>query len=545
MSEINTVDANAPQQTSGIRGFVKRRLKWFTKKRLKWFIPLTLVVLFIVYKTFAAGPAENLETETVKAQDIEETVLTTGQVTSNVDLDLSFTGSGKVARVYVEEGDKVKSGKILATLNQDAARAQLTSALGAVAQAKANYNRIIAGSTDAQVRVSQAAVDAAQISLDNAKRAYEQTQKEQAVVVENARKAMMNAGITAEPGLTNGAGATNPTISGTYAGTDPITYTITFFNTSNGLYYDILGSSIQPGPVRTGAITKFDNNGLYFQFPVGGEYTTLDRWTVTVPNTRSAAYLTAKSAYDAAVQNQSQALTLAQNTVNTAEAALNQANVNLQQTLAAAPSADVEAALAQITSAQGQYLAAQATYNTTIITAPMDGTITRVDIRAGELATAMSTAIVLQNVSELHAEANVSEANIASLTVGQEVDYTFDALGPDRHFKGVIESINPASTVVSGVVNYKVTASIEEVDEIKPGMTANMEVNVASKQNVIAVPVRSVIKEDGKEYVRVITNSKKQTYEKVEVKTGMRADGGLVEIVSGLSEGQEIVTYIR
>jgi multidrug efflux pump subunit AcrA (membrane-fusion protein) len=76
-------------------------------------------------------------------------------------------------------------------------------------------------------------------------------------------------------------------------------------------------------------------------------------------------------------------------------------------------------------------------------------------------------------------------------------------------------------------------------------MTANMTVLVAEKKNVLAIPLRGVITKDGKKFVRVITDSKKKTYEEKEVKTGLEADEGLVEILSGLNAGQEIVTYIK
>lgn len=157
----------------------------------------------------------------------------------------------------------------------------------------------------------------------------------------------------------------------------------------------------------------------------------------------------------------------------------------------------------------------------------------------------MKEVVMLQDTNDLHVEANISEANIADLKLGQNVDLTFDALGPDRHFNGTLQTINPASTVVSGVVNYKVTASMDKIDEAKPGMTANMVVMAASKNGVLAVPERAVINQDGKKFVNVIDDGKKKTYHQTEVNTGLEADGGMVEVVSGLNEGQEIVTLIK
>jgi HlyD family secretion protein len=180
-----------------------------------------------------------------------------------------------------------------------------------------------------------------------------------------------------------------------------------------------------------------------------------------------------------------------------------------------------------------------------VIRAPTNGTITSVDVKVGEQAQALKSVIVLQDVDNLHVEANVSEANIAQVAVGQQVTYTFDALGPDRTFTGVVQAIDPASTVVSGVVNYRVTTSVDKLPEIKPGMTGNMTILTASKDSALSVPSRSVLSHDGKKFVRVLDDPKKKTYHEVEVKTGLEADGGRVEVVSGLSENQPIVSFIN
>ena len=167
------------------------------------------------------------------------------------------------------------------------------------------------------------------------------------------------------------------------------------------------------------------------------------------------------------------------------------------------------------------------------------------DIKVGQQTTALTQAIVLQNIEELHTEADVSEANIALLNLNNSIDYTFDALGPDKHYKGKILTINPSSTVISGVVNYKIKGDLTNVPGIKPGMTVNMTVLVAEKKDTLVVPSSAIISKENKQYVRVIDDPKTKTYHEVEVSTGMQADGGLVEIISGISDGQEVVTYIK
>jgi HlyD family secretion protein len=278
--------------------------------------------------------------------------------------------------------------------------------------------------------------------------------------------------------------------------------------------------------------------GLYVTFGASGTLNANDNWVVSIPNTQSSTYLTYNNAYQSALQTKDAALSSAQSAVDQATATL-----NLKK--AQARPADVGAAQAQILSAEGQYQAANAALENTIIRAPAVGTITKIDANVGETIASLAEALVLQNIDELHLEADVSEANVAQIKTGQSVDVTFDALSPDQHYTAHVENLDLSSTVVSGVVNYKITASLDKTDEIRPGMTANMTILTDEKSGVLAVPERAIVLHDNKKFVRVITDSKSKTYREQEITTGITADGGLEEVTSGLFEGQEYVTFIN
>ncbi|MBI5530677.1 MAG: efflux RND transporter periplasmic adaptor subunit [Candidatus Doudnabacteria bacterium] len=505
-----------------IRGF-------FTKKKIIWTVIILLVVLPIAYNILKPKDnSANIVTDVVKKQDIKYTVLATGQVVSETDLNLSFKTSGIVQQVRVKEGDKVKAGQILASLDQKDQLASLTSARGALSSAQANYNKVLSGASNEEISV-------AQVTLDNAKSSLDNTIKQQQVLVDSAYKALMNSGLSAIAGSGN-TGSVTSTVSGTYTGKDQGVYKISIYSTGNGLRFQVNGLETGDGLVDV-TPQPIGTKGLFIQFS-STSVPTNNSWTITIPNTQSSSYVTAYNAYNSALETQRSAVSAAQNAVSSAQASL-----DLKK--AQARPADLEAAQAQILSAQGQVLAAQSAFDNTMIKAPADGTITSVDVKVGELASALKEVVILQDVGNLHVEANISEANIASLKPDQSVDITLDALGPDRHFTGKVQTVNPGATVVSGVVNYKVTASVDNIPEVKPGMTANMTVLVAEKKNVLAMPLRGIISKDGKKYVRVITDSKKKTYNEVEVTTGLEADEGLVEILSGLNDGQEVVTYIK
>lgn len=504
---------------------------FWTKKKIIWTAIILLVVGFLGYRIFKPkNPAANIQTDTVKKQNLQQTVLSTGQVVSSTDLDLSFKVSGVVQQVNVKEGDKVKQGDVLATLDQTDALASLTSARGALAQAQAGYDKVIAGASSQDIAV-------AQVTLDNAQNTLDATKQQQQVLVANAYSALLNSGLAAIPNTAN-TGSVTITVSGTYTGNNQGIYKISIYTTGSGLYYQYSGLETGSGSISAAATPlPLGTKGLFISFS-STSVPDSNSWTISIPNTQASTYVTNYNAYQAAIQAQTTAVAAAQDAVTAAQAAL-----DLKK--AQARPADVAAAQAQILSAQGQVQAAQATLENTIIRAPAAGTITSVDVKVGEQATGLKEAMVLQDVGDLHAEAQVSEADIAHVQVGQSVDYTFDALGSDRHFSGSVQTINPASTLVSGVVNYKVTASLDNVPDIKPGMTANMTILVAKKDNALAVPQQAIISQNGKEYVRVIDDAKKKTYHQVEVQTGLEGDGGVTEITSGLQVGQEIVTYIK
>lgn len=499
-----------------------------TKKKIIWTVIVLLIIAPIAYAVFKPkNNAANIQTDFVKKQDLKSTVLATGQVVSSTDLDLSFKTSGVVQNIYVKEGDKVALGQQLATLVQSDALASLTSARGSLAQAQANYQKVLSGASNEDIAV-------AQTTLDNAKASLAQTQQQQDTTVKNAYSALLNTAFSAVPAGSN-VGSPTVTVSGTYTGQDQGIYKITLYNTGSGQRFQVSGLETADDEVKTTPVAV-GTRGLFIQF--SGAAFNGDSWSISIPNTLAASYVTNYNAYQSALKARDIAISNAQSAVLSAQAAL-----DLKR--AQARPADLAAAQAQILSAEGQVQSAEALVGNTIIRAPSSGTITSVDIKVGELASALKEVIVLQDVSNLHAEADVSEANISAVKPDQAVDTTFDALGPDRHFAGKVQTVNPGATVVSGVVNYKVTSSLDNVPDIKPGMTANMTILTGEKDGVLAIPLRAVISQGGKKYVRVIGDAKKKTYHQVEVQTGMEADGGLVEITSGLNEGQEVVTFIK
>ncbi len=506
--------------------------KFLKRKRNIWIIIILVVVILLGFLIFSPkNNTSSIQTGFVTKQNLQETVLSTGQVVSEIDLSLGFQGSGVVRRVLANEGDKVRQGQLLASLDQSSALATLTTAQGSLAQAKANYEKLLAGASQQSVKTVQDSINSAKQDLTNAYNGAINT-------LNSAHTSMFNAFSVAN--LIQNAYFSASDQQGVAVSAAKININSNMQTAQN--YLNTAETSMDPGDIDT-AIGKtiLDLNKIYDDLNIIRAQCDQGLYYTSVASADKASLDAQKTYINTALAG----VTSAQQSVASLKLALQKAEDQLSVTTAPPTQADVDLAKAQMLSAQGQVDSAQAVLNNSVIIAPAAGTITRVDIKVGEQATPSKEVMVLQDVGDLHAEADVSEANVASLQIGQSIDYTFDALGPDQHFIGKVLTINPSSTVISGVVDYKVAGSFDNVPSIKPGMTANMTILVAQKIDALAVPSTAIINKNNKQYVRVIDDPKTKTYHEVQVQTGLQADGGLVEIISGLSDGRQIVVYMK
>lgn len=486
------------------------------KKKKVWIPLLVVIVIVLIFLFKPNNDAKNTVTDVAKYLDLKQTVLATGQVVSNTDLNLSFNTNGVVKSIKVKVGDKVKAGQVLATLDQSSVLATLTSAKGALAAANARYKRILEGSTSEEVKLSEIIL--------------EQTKNTQETLIENAYENLLNSTPEAVPEEEDD-NYTAPTISGTYHLGKEGKIMIETYNSSGGTSYTLSGLTTGTGLANNITAQPLGNSGLYIKFPTDANALSTD-WVIEIPNKKAPDYLANYNAY--------------QSTLVGAKSAIDQRQAELDLKKASARPSDIDLANADIISAQGQVQLASAGYNNTVIVAPVDGTITSIDIKQGELTQALKEVITLQDVSNIYLEANINEANITNLNIGMPVDITYDAFGTEKNFKGNITKIDPSSTLISGVVNYKVTASVEQTSELRPGMTANMTINVMEKNNILAIPSRAILTDkDGNKTLRLVSDSKTKKWSEVSVTTGLEGDGSLVEITSGLKENDEFVILIK
>jgi RND family efflux transporter MFP subunit len=492
---------------------------------------ITIILIGGIYASLQLKKTPQINFVAVKKADVVQAVKVDGTVDAAQDLSLSFITGGTVSEIDVKAGDVVKKGQVLVKLDASAAGAALNQAKAALSAAQANYEKVINGATDAQLAVAQTA-------LDNAKKNQAAIVSQQNLAVSNAQSALMNSGVAATPGSGNLA-SISPIISGTYTGTAQGEYDIKIFNTGAGLNFSYTGLESGSNTISTTGPTPLGTKGLYIQFPTGTIYTN-DTWTVLIPNNKSSGYLANLNAYNAALQTQNQATVSAQ-------AAVDSAQQNLQLAQTPARPEDVQAAKAQADAAAAQLQAAQNNYSNNVLTAPIDGKITAVNAKIGEILSGSAMvpgagAVKMISGQKLEIITYLSEADIGKIKIGDKAQVTLDAYGSSAPFGAGVIATDPGATVQNGISTYKTTLEFNnEDDRIKTGMSANVIISDQTHTGVLVIPQTAVITKGNQKFV--LTKAQNGKTVTTQIQTGISGLDGNVEVTSGLSEGEEVAAF--
>lgn len=237
-------------------------------------------------------------------------------------------------------------------------------------------------------------------------------------------------------------------------------------------------------------------------------------------------------------------LSSSQSRVDSSKEALNVANVQLSKLKAPVNSYDRSLAEAKIRQAEAAIQAIKKQIDDCVLRTPYAGVVTQKKFEIGEQVAPSTPVISISGDTNFEVEVLISEADIAKVKNGNKVEITFDAFGDELKFSGVLNSIEPAQTEVQGVIYYKANIVFDpKGNEIKAGMTANVIIVSAEKENALIVLNRAIIqKADTGKFIRVLKNNL-VTENKVE--TGLKGDSGEVEVLSGVNEGDVVVVSIK
>lgn len=226
----------------------------------------------------------------------------------------------------------------------------------------------------------------------------------------------------------------------------------------------------------------------------------------------------------------------------------------LSSVTASARSQDVSLAQAQISQAKSALENIENQLEKSVITAPLKGVVTEVNYNVGEQFGGGGQPVIrLLADGNFEIEVDISESDINKIEIEDPVEITLDAFSDDFIIYGQVSFIEPAQTLIQGVVYYKVKISFNNIEAIqanlatqgsalKSGMTANIVITTEIKEDTLAIPARAVIDKDGIKIVRILENGE---LVEIPVRTGLRGDDGLIEIKEGLKSGNEVITFIK
>ncbi|MEN9407518.1 MAG: hypothetical protein RLZZ455_734 [Candidatus Parcubacteria bacterium] len=171
----------------------------------------------------------------------------------------------------------------------------------------------------------------------------------------------------------------------------------------------------------------------------------------------------------------------------------------------------------------------------TVITAPFDGTLTKLDVHVGEQVQAATQIGEIVDISSLDFSADIDETDIGKIKMGQKVTLLLDAY-PDEKLPTTIKKISEISTSTStGATAYEVSFEIPRDGKLRHGMNGEVTILTDEEKNVLIVPLEAIVDD---KYVWVDTGN---GYEKKQVSLGVVSDID-AEVLSGLSENQSVVT---
>ncbi|MBQ6062914.1 MAG: efflux RND transporter periplasmic adaptor subunit [Prevotella sp.] len=212
----------------------------------------------------------------------------------------------------------------------------------------------------------------------------------------------------------------------------------------------------------------------------------------------------------------------------------------------------------QVAQAKESVRKAQTNLGYATITSPIDGVVLSKSVEEGQtVAASFSTPelfTIAQDLTNMRVIADVDEADIGDVKVGERVTFTVDAY-PDDVFNGSVKQVRQEATTTNNVVTYEVVISAPNGDlKLKPGLTANVTIFTQERQGVLCVPskalrftptketvgMRKIVDTNGKNKVWVLDGNNIVARS---VNIGM-TDGTHTEILSGITQGAEVITGV-
>ena len=514
----DTPEAQTPEAAAAGKGPVP-----FLKKNWKWLVPVLCVAVaggVFLLRPQQAKPASVDASYTEAAperRDVTNTLSGTGTLNPANTYTVKSLVDGKVLTGTIEEGDIVEESNVLYTIDSSDASTNFEKAEIAMQQAQRSYDKVV----DRQyVRAEVAGV----VSSLKVTKGDEVTSGQEVAIIRDSSRMLLTLEFPAADAANFSVGQSAAvTLDGTFEQLD-------------GTVTSVSGTdALSAGNLLTRTVTITVKNA--------GGLTTAQAATASINGVSSIG--SATFAYQA------------ERTL-TAQAAGTVTSINVQEGSEVAKddiilglsgddlTESIQSASESLRSAEISMQNLQDAMNNYTITAPISGTIIEKDAKAGDAVKAGDTLCIVYDLSYLEMSINVDELQISSISVGQQVQITADAV-PDKTYVGTVTRVSMKGASNGGTTTYPVTIRIDDTDGLRPGMNANAEIVVAEAKNALVVPNAAVVRGS---YVLVTKDSPSaanadttmeapEGFVYVPVKTGV-SDDDYTQIVSGIQEGDTI-----
>lgn len=514
----DTPEAQTPEAAAAGKGPVQ-----FLKKNWKWLVPVLCVAVaggVFLLRPQQAKPASVDASYTEAAperRDVTNTLSGTGTLNPANTYTVKSLVDGKVLTGTIEEGNIVEESNVLYTIDNSDASTNFEKAEIAMQQAQRGYDKVV----DRQyVRAEVAGV----VSSLKVTKGDEVTSGQEVAVIRDSSRMLLTLEFPAADAANFSVGQSAAvTLDGTFEQLD-------------GTVTSVSGTdALSAGNLLTRTVTITVKNA--------GGLTTAQAATASINGVSSIG--SATFAYQA------------ERTL-TAQAAGTVTSINVQEGSEVAKddiilglsgddlTESIQSASESLRSAEISMQNLQDAMNNYTITAPISGTIIEKDAKVGDAVKAGDTLCIVYDLSYLEMSINVDELQISSISVGQQVQITADAV-PDKTYVGTVTRVSMKGASNGGTTTYPVSIRIDDTDGLRPGMNANAEIVVAEAKNALVVPNAAVVRGS---YVLVTKDSPSaanadtameapEGFVYVPVKTGV-SDDDYTQIVSGIQEGDTI-----
>jgi HlyD family secretion protein len=511
-------------------------------------------------------------TATARIGRLEQTVEAVGTVISEQELQLRFPQSGVVEKVLVNEGQQVKSGDTLATLRSESQKASIDADRAFVASLEAELRGLQAGTRREDIAVAESEVRSREAALLVAQTSLQSAENQLRLGEESLRRTQQELSIRGE-GTVDSARATLR--SALFAAEDAENELDRAARREDSRFIDDELREVEDtvDDLRRSVDRAFDQEEVEdalhdAEQSVRRIIRSLERAADDVNDASSRnALLSARSRLETSVSSITNASVELSNTsanlstqlareeeqvgslrsardraqaeIRTAQAAVDTARAQLARQRAGTRKSDIDAAAARVAQAKANLERTEAQLKDAILTSPVDGFVTRIFLKEGELAPTAGPGITLLGAFPLRVEMFVSEIDLPKLKPSQEGTVELDAF-PGREIPLRLTEVSASPTDIEGVTKYRVVLDFTEPQaDARVGMSGDVRVITGERTDVITVPGRAVTKTATGSFVRILAAD--GSVQNIPVQTGLEGEGGDLEITSGLRGGETVI----